>query len=416
VKILTKKATAYDLRVSPIILKQLLVDCDINQGEIGALTGLARPTINVCVNRGYIPIQHKEFRSQVEKFIGKNVQARAWLAERGLEVHNIWDPLGKEIKRLHPVGMGARAWAKRKTSPLIPGNPEHIKIIKEVEVITEETKRHFKLFKNPFINDVLEEKDIYMSDEHRYIEAAMIDAAKHAGFIAVVGEVQSGKSIMRRKIVLTLQREGNVRVIFPQIVDKDRVTAASLCDAIIQDISSEKARIKLEDKSRQVMRLLLGRHKQGYRHVIIVEEAHDLNYKVLKLLKRFYEFEDGYTKLLGIILIGQPELKDKLDEDNHPDMREVIRRIQLTEIRGLNGNIKDYLALKFKRIGAKIDDIFTDEALKALSKRLADKDGRTGKAISHAYPGLVNNYAAKAMNLACEMGEGKVTDEVVMAI
>lgn len=415
---MTQMATAYKLTVNPIILKQLLVDCDINQGKIGQVTGLARPTINIVVNRGYIPLDHPDFKDKVEAFIRGNTRAMKWLAYHCLKVEDVWDPLGRAIKRAHPIGTKQRVLAGRMRKAVISGDPEkeHIQVLREVEVITEDTKRHFRLFKNPFINDVQEEKDIYMSDEHHYIEAAMIDAAKHAGFLAVVGEVQSGKSIMRRKVVLTLQREGNVRVIFPQIVDKDRVTAASLCDAIIHDISSEKPRQKLEEKSRQVLRLLLARHKQGSRHVIIIEEAHDLGFKVLKLLKRFYEFEDGYTKLLGIVLIGQPELKDKLDEGEHPDMREVIRRIQIAEIRGLNGNIKDYLALKFKRVGAKIEDVFTDEAIKALSNRLTNKDGRTGKIISHAYPGLVNNYAAKAMNLACQMGCEKVTEEVVLEI
>jgi len=403
------------LTINPIILKQLLVDCDINQGALGEVTGLARTTINIVVNRGYIPLEHPEFKSLVEEFIGNNVRARKWLAHHCLKVGNIWDPLGRVLKNSQPVGRAARMMATRRRRA-VSGDSEHVRVIREVEVITEDTKRHFRLFKNPFINDVQEEKDIYMSSEHHYIEAAMIDAAKHAGFLAVVGEVQSGKSIMRRKVVLTLQREGNVRVIFPQIVDKDRVTAGSLCDAIIHDISSETPKVKLEEKSRQVLRLLLARHKQGSRHVIIIEEAHDLGFKVLKLLKRFYEFEDGYTKLLGIILIGQPELKDKLDEGDHPDMREVIRRIQIAEIRGLNGNIKDYLTLKFKRVGAKAEDVFTDEAIASLSKRLTDRDGRTGKTISHAYPGLVNNYAAKAMNLACQMGCEKVTEEVVMEI
>lgn len=411
-----KGTTAYRLSISPIILKQLLVDCDINQGTIGEVTGLARTTINIVVNRGYIPLEHPDFKARVEAFIGNDQRARKWLARQCLKVHDIWQPLGRQLKRAHPVGTIPRVLATKRAMLKMGGGPQHIHIIREVEVITEDTKRHFRLFKNPFINDVQEEKDIYMSDEHHYIEAAMIDAAKHAGFLAVVGEVQSGKSIMRRKVVLTLQREGNVRVIFPQIVDKDRVTAASLCDAIIHDISSEKPKIKLEEKSRQVLRLLLARHKQGSRHAIIVEEAHDLNFKVLKLLKRFYEFEDGYTKLLGIILIGQPELKDKLDEGEHPDMREVIRRIQIAEIRGLNGNVKDYLALKFKRVGAKAEEIFTEGAIEMLSKRLTDRDGRTGKTISHAYPGLVNNYAAKAMNLACQMGCDKVTEEVVMEI
>lgn len=213
-----------------------------------------------------------------------------------------------------------------------------------------------------------------------------------------------------------MNREDSIRIIFPMIVDKERATAASLCDAIVADISSDKPKMKLEAKSRQVHQLLLNRHRQGHRHVMLIEEAHDLSLKVLKLLKRFYEFEDGYSKLLGIILIGQPELKDKLNEGLHPDMREVIRRVQIADIRGLNGNIKEYLGFKFKRMNVDIGHIFTDGAIKSLGNRLTTKDGRTQKTISHAYPGLVNNYAAKAMNMACEMGEAKVTDDIVMAI
>ena len=78
---MAQKATAYRLTVKPIILKQLLVDCDINQGTIGELTGLARTTINIVVNRGYIPLEHPEFKGRVEEFIGGNVRARKWLAQ-----------------------------------------------------------------------------------------------------------------------------------------------------------------------------------------------------------------------------------------------------------------------------------------------------------------------------------------------
>ena len=81
----------------------------------------------------------------------------------------------------------------------------------------------------------------------------------------------------------------------------------------------------------------------------------------------------------------------------------------------MNGNIKDYLTLKFRRIGSDIEKIFDDQAFAALSRRLTTED-RHNKKISHAYPLLVNNYAAKAMNLAYEMGFDKVTEEVVMAI
>ena len=204
-------------------------------------------------------------------------------------------------------------------------------------------------------------------------------------------------------------------MIFPQMIDKTRVNAGSICDAIIMDLSEQKPKVKLEQKTRQVHQLLLERAKQGFRSVLIIEEAHDLHTNTLKYLKRFYELEDGFRKLLGIILIGQVELKNLFNEGTHIEMREVIRRIQTAEIRGLNGNIKHYLQLKFKRIGAQAEDIFTDEALDALSRRLTTSD-KHNKIISHAYPLIVNNYAARAMNMAYEMGEKKVSETVISAI
>jgi len=283
-------------------------------------------------------------------------------------------------------------------------------------MITTDARRHYKLFRDPFIDDVQKDADVYMSDEARYVHEAMLDAANNGGFLAIIGEVGSGKSIMRRKVIDQLKRDGKTLVSYPQMIDKTKVSVSSLCNAIITDISSERPKGNPEDKSRQVQRLLLDRSKSNYRTCLILEEAHDLTVPTLKHLKRFYELEDGYRKLLGIILIGQPELKDMFDEKRHVGMREVIRRVQVVEMGSLNGNLRDYLAAKFKRVGAKIEDIFDEEAFEALSRRLTSV-GRDGKTkISHAYPLLVNNYTAKALNLAQEMGELRVTADVIEAI
>jgi type II secretory pathway predicted ATPase ExeA len=341
----------------------------------------------------------------------------SWLSDRGLSVADVWRPLGRDLRCVMPSGHGQRTAQGVKRGPAImPGDPAHITITWEVEMINQEALRHFKMFRNPFIDDVQKDADIYMSEEHRYIEAAMLDAARHGGFLAVIGEVGSGKSVMRRKVVEQLKRDGDTLVIYPQMIDKGRLTAGSICDAIIQDVSSEKCKAKLEDKTRQVQRLLLDRAKSGYRACLIIEEAHDLSVNTLKYLKRFYELEDGYRKLLGIILIGQTELKHMFNESTNVDMREVIRRVQVAEIKGLNGHLQDYLNLKFKRLGKSAAEVFTAEAFEALGKRLTStrRDGN-GK-VSHAYPLLVNNYTARAMNLAYEMGEEKVTEDVVMAI
>jgi type II secretory pathway predicted ATPase ExeA len=404
------------METRPILLKRLAVDCDITQGEIAEATGLARSSINSVFNKGYIPSSIPDFRENVERVVRNSAKAGAWLLGHGLTMADIWLPAGEALKGKHPAGMVRRQQEGQRRQAIIPGDPDIITIQWEVEMITDEARRHFKLFRNPFIDDIQKDTDIYMSEEHRYIEAAMVDAAKHGGFLAVIGEVGSGKSVMRRKVVETLKRDGDTLVIYPQMIDKGRLTAGSICDAIIQDVSSERCKAKLEDKTRQVQRLLLDRSKSGYRAVLVIEEAHDLNAQTLKYLKRFYELEDGYRKLLGIVLIGQTELKHMFNEAQNVDMREVIRRVQVAEIKGLNGHLPDYLGLKFKRVGVKVEDLFTEAAFEALSRRLTST-GRDGKSkVSHAYPLLVNNYTARALNLAQEMGETRITAEVIEAI
>jgi type II secretory pathway predicted ATPase ExeA len=410
-------ARQYRMDFQPIVLKRLALECDISQAEIAEACGVSRPTVNLCFNRGYLPTTVDDFRQQVEALVRGHRRADAWLIERGLSLSDIWQPAGAEMRGNHVSGHARRSSAGMKKGPaLVPGNPEIITITWEVEMVSQEAMRHFKLFRNPFIDDVLKDGDIYMSEEHRYIEAAMLDAARHGGFLAVIGEVGSGKSVMRRKVIEQLKRDGDTLVIYPQMIDKGRLTAGSICDAIIQDVSSERCKAKLEDKTRQVQRLLLDRAKSGYRACLIIEEAHDLSTQTLKYLKRFYELEDGYRKLLGIVLIGQTELKHMFNESTNVDMREVIRRVQVAEIKGLNGHLRDYLHLKFKRIGRPIEDIFADDAFEALTQRLTATD-RSGKGkISHAYPLLVNNYTARALNLAFDMGEARITADVVMAL
>lgn len=415
------KARVYESQFEPVVLKALMADCDIGQAAMADLVSrecwrsVSRPLINLAVNRGYDPPDIEGFRGAVERIIGSNPRAMEWLSVRGISPKDVWGPLGRSMRNALPAGHGIRS-QRRMPQAVRPGDPDEIQITWEVDMIGQDVLKHFKVFRNPFIDDIQKDSDIYMSDEHRYIEAAMLDSARHGGFLAVIGEVGSGKTVMRRKVIEQLRRDGDTLVIYPQMIDKTRLTAASICDAIIQDISSERCKIKLEDKTRQVQRLLMDRAKSGYRHVLIIEEAHDMKAQTLKYVKRFYELEDGYRKLMGIILIGQTELKHFFNEGQHVDMREVIRRVQVAEIKGLNGHLKPYLSVKFKRVGKAVEEIFEEGAFEALAQRLTSTS-RDGKSkVSHAYPLLVNNYVARAMNLAHEMGEMKISADVIMAL
>ena len=399
-----------------IVLKQLIIDCGISQNDIAESINMSRSAVNSCVNKGYIPCTRPNFKADVERFLSHpNVYAKVqqWLIHHNKSMPEIWGPLGKNLLWIPPVGTYGHKTGK---SAMTPGNPDLITMNWEVEMISQEAMKGHKIFRQPFANDVQKESDIYLSEDHRYIKEAMLEAARNKGLTAIVGEVGSGKSTIRKAVIEQLKRDGNMRVIYPRIIDKKKITAATLCDAIIMDISDDKPRQRHEHKARQVIKLLIDRIGIGVDCVLIIEEAHKLNIDALQALKQFWELENGFNRLLGIILIGQPELEGLLDESAHPDLRELIRRTQLVKIGGLNGDLREYLIHKFKRVGASVDKIITEDAIETLSRRLtfATRDGKSK--ISHAYPLLVNNWVTRAINMAHEMGETQVTVDVVEAL
>jgi len=283
----------------------------------------------------------------------------------------------------------------------------------EAEMLSQAARDHFRLARHPFVDDVQGPQDVYLSRDQRYIRETMYYAAKHSGFVAICGESGSGKSTLRRDLLDRIRRD-NESIIFiqPQIVDKREMTAAHICDAIVADLSSEAPKQSLEAKGRQVQRILAAGARVNNAHCLIIEEAHDLHISTLKYLKRFWEIEDGFKKLLGILLIGQPELETKLDENKNPDAREVIRRIEVAKLKSLNGNLEEYLALKFKRIGIALDDVFEKDAFDAIRARLIRRRS-TGEMESNLYPLVVQNTCIKAMNQAVELGLQKVNAKLV---
>lgn len=209
---------------------------------------------------------------------------------------------------------------------------------------------------------------------------------------------------MRADVAARLIGE-SIRVIFPQFTDQDRVTPASLVDAIIMDLSDDSPRRSMEAKVRQAVKLLQARTAAGFKQVLIIEEAQCLSIKSLRALKRICEYGAGFERLLGIILIGQPELSFLLDETRHPELREVTRRITMAEITDLGDEFEPYLNHKLSRVGAKAETIFDPAAIQAIGQRLKGK----------CYPQSVNELASRSINNAVRYGEDKVTAEIVLA-
>ena len=201
-------------------------------------------------------------------------------------------------------------------------------------------KKHFSLFRDPFADDVQSHEDVFVSPDIRDVREAMFQTAKHGGFMAVAGESGAGKSTLRRDLIDRISRESQpIIVIEPYVLgmeDNDQkgktLKAAHIAEAILNTVApQENVKRSPEARFRQLHRVLRDSRRAGNSHVLIIEEAHGLSIPTIKHLKRFFELEDGFKKLLSIILIGQTELKLKLSETNH-EVREVVQRCEVVEL------------------------------------------------------------------------------------
>jgi len=300
---------------------------------------------------------------------------------------------------------------------------EGIDMLLRKQTLSPQARKHFGLFRDPFDNDVTEAGDVFVTPDSRYVREAMWSTAKLGGFIAVAGESGSGKSTLRRDLIDRIAREDAPIVIMEPYVlgmeDNDMkgktLKAGSIADSMIHALSPlEKPRQTMEAKGRQLHRLLKDSRKAGFVHCLIIEEAHGLSVPTLKHLKRFFELEDGFTKLLSIILIGQTELKTKLSE-RAPEVREVVQRCELVELAPLDSHLDGYLKFKFERVGKVLDDVFEAGALDGVRERLIfTKSSKSSReTVSLMYPLMVNNLITGSLNQAASLGFPKVSGDLI---
>jgi type II secretory pathway predicted ATPase ExeA len=392
-------------------LKQVMAVAGIRQAEMATAMGIARPTLGALVNHGQWPrsMERRHLVARASEFLkGCGVSGQA--------LKTAFEKVPEPCTNTAPaVSLDSSTTEEKDEAMLL-----------RKQGLAPATRKHFGLFKNPLADEMLSHEDVFVSQDIRYVREAMYQTARHGGFIAVVGESGSGKSTLRKDLIERIQREGaRVVVIQPHVEGMEEndakgktMKAGHIAEAILGEVAPlETVKSSPEARFRQVQRVLRDSRRGGNQHVLIIEEAHGLPIATLKHLKRFFELEDGFVKLLSIVLIGQSELRRKLNE-NDPNVREVVQRCELIELQPLDGRMEDYLRFKFERAGKPLAEVVDEKGLDALRQRLTpSRAARRDEApISLLYPLALNNLLTACMNLAADIGAPRVTADVVKEV
>ena len=164
---------------------------------------------------------------------------------------------------------------------------------------------------------------LYLSERHAEALAHLLYGINEAGgFIQLTGEVGTGKTTVIRSLLEQLPGHADVALIL-----NPRVTPAEFLLTICEELHvhvPESGRGSTKTLMDLLGRQLLDTHARGRRVVLIVDEAQNLSTETLEQVRLLTNLETATTKLLQIILIGQPELRTLLDQ---PDLRQLAQRI-----------------------------------------------------------------------------------------
>lgn len=285
---------------------------------------------------------------------------------------------------------------------------------KRYEILTKEAMKHFGARQDPFPTSLSKMSDFLPLQSHIDALYMMEAAADNGGLVAISGKVGSGKTTVLRVFGEKNRTEQRYNIIEPKSMDTARLTIKDIQHAIVYSLSEQNPKRSQEALGWQVEKLLKSRLHAGEKAVLIIDEANRLHLSTIKALKNLWEKREGLTSLIGIILIGQEELEDRLFGRGNTEIREVTARMTHLRLEPINSELASYLSHKFKGIRMDIGKVITDDGVKCLSERFIEKD-KNGLKDDNAYPLDIDNTMKRLMNWCARTGEQVITPEVVQA-
>jgi len=237
---------------------------------------------------------------------------------------------------------------------------------------------YFGLSERPF-SIAPDPQYLYMSTRHKEAMAHLSYGLSQGGcFIVLTGEVGTGKTTLCRNLLRDLPSNVDVALILNANIGEDELLQ-TICDELKIDYKDSQSQKKLLDT---INHHLLDTFANNRHTVLIIDEAQLLSRDVLEKIRLLTNLETTKTKLLQIILIGQPELNDVLARN---DLRQLSQRVTARYHLGAlaRTEIEEYINYRLSVAGCK-QPLFSRQALNSMHSETAGIPRKINVLADHA--------------------------------
>ncbi len=221
-------------------------------------------------------------------------------------------------------------------------------------------EKYYGFTDKPF-NLTPDSKFFFASAKHEEaLNCLLLAISERNGFVVITGEIGSGKTTVCRTLINRLDKATRIALVLNTHLGKKELLTTILEDLEIEYKSTSKTHLLSA-----LNRYLIKQAEKDVNVVLIIDEAQNLTPSVLEEIRMLSNLETEREKLIQIVLMGQPELRNKLAL---PKLEQFRQRIVLHyHLGSLSGKeAADYIRHRLKKAGNEDADLFEREAIDAI--------------------------------------------------
>jgi general secretion pathway protein A len=257
---------------------------------------------------------------------------------------------------------------------------------------------YYRLTETPF-GDTPDNRFLYFGEQHREALASlMVGTENNRGFLAVIAQPGMGKTSLIYEYLERMRDKARTAFVFQTNCD-----AREFLRHILLDLGMDASGKDLPAMHEMMNGVLAAEAQAGRRFILAIDEAQNLDDRTLESIRLLSNFETPWSKLMQIVLVGQPQLAKTLAKPSMLQLRQRISMIVRLEPFNFE-ETRNYINHRLTTAGYRGPSLFTVGARRLIAER------------SQGIPRNINNICFNAMTIACALRQTTIDHNVVLEV